>query len=186
MKSNPWITKSSEIIYDNPWIALTEHQCINPGGGDSIYGKVHFKNLAIGILALDQNRDTWLVGQWRYPLNEYSWEIPMGGGALSVDKLESAKRELKEETGVDARLPGLIDIVDGIFTARADGTSGRHYLYLEYACRWLSSEPLAGDDAAEACFFAPDEIESADHFGDMRAIIDRARDMYPAESIKVQ
>jgi 8-oxo-dGTP pyrophosphatase MutT (NUDIX family) len=79
-----------------------EHQVINPAGGKGIYGKVHFKNKAIGIVALDKDANTWLVGQWRYTLNEWSWEIPEGGGALHADPLESAKRELKEETGLIA------------------------------------------------------------------------------------
>ena len=99
---NPWKTLSSKEIYENPWISLTEHQVVNPGGGKGIYGKVHFKNLAIGILVLDEDANTWLVGQYRYPLNEYSWEIPEGGGFLGTDPLESAKRELKEETGITA------------------------------------------------------------------------------------
>jgi ADP-ribose pyrophosphatase len=99
---NPWKTTSDKKIYENPWISLTEYQVINPAGGKGIYGKVHFKNLAIGILVLDEHYDTWLVGQYRYPLNEYSWEIPEGGGAHGIDPLESAKRELKEETGIDA------------------------------------------------------------------------------------
>jgi len=73
---------------------------VNPGGGKGIYGKVSFKNLAIGIIPLDENNNTWLVGQYRYALNEYSWEIPMGGGPLGNDALESAKRELEEETGI--------------------------------------------------------------------------------------
>jgi len=102
-QENPWITHSSKTIYDNPWITLTEHDVTNPGGGKSMYGKVHFKNRAIGIIPLDEHRNTWLVGQYRYPLNEYSWEIPMGGGPLDVPHLESAKRELKEETGITAK-----------------------------------------------------------------------------------
>ena len=100
---NPWITHKTIEIFDNPWIEVTEHEVTNPGGGASLYGKVHFKNYAIGILALDEEMNTWLVGQWRYPLNEYSWELPMGGGPLDEDKLESAKKELKEETGISAR-----------------------------------------------------------------------------------
>lgn len=103
MNKNPWITHSSETMYDNPWIEVTEHEVTNPGGGKSLYGKVHFKNRAIGILALDEEQNTWLVGQWRYPLGEYSWELPMGGGPLDEDKLASAKKELKEETGIMAR-----------------------------------------------------------------------------------
>lgn len=99
---NPWKTLSSEKIYDNPWISLTEHQVINPGGGNGIYGEVHFKNLAIGIIPLDEEKNTWLVGQFRYPLKQYSWEIPEGGGKLNEDPLVSAKRELLEETGIDA------------------------------------------------------------------------------------
>lgn len=99
---NPWQQKSTKRIYDNPWITVDEDQVINPQGGDSLYGKVHFKNLAIAIVPLDQDLNTWLVGQWRYTLNEYSWEIPMGGGPLEIDPLESAKRELKEETGLEA------------------------------------------------------------------------------------
>lgn len=102
MNQNPWKTKSNKEIYSNPWIQVTEYDIVNPNGGEGIYGKVHFQNMAIGILPLDEKLNTWIVGQWRYPLNEYSWEIPMGGGPLNVDRLESAKRELKEETGITA------------------------------------------------------------------------------------
>lgn len=100
---NPWITISTEEKYDNPWINVTEHQVINPNGGKGIYGKVHFKNLAIGIIPLFENGDTILVGQYRYPLNTYSWEIPEGGGKIGVEPLDSAKRELIEETGLIAQ-----------------------------------------------------------------------------------
>lgn len=97
---NPWQTLSGEEQYNNPWIKVTEYQIINPGGGKGIYGKVHFKNKAIGIIALDDDDNTWLVGQYRYTLDEYSWEIPEGGGPLDEAPLDAAKRELKEETGL--------------------------------------------------------------------------------------
>jgi len=97
---NPWKTLSSKRIYDNPWILVTEHEVVNPGGGHSLYGKVSFKNIAIGIIPLDAELNTWIVGQHRYTLNEHSWEIPMGGGPIEQDVLNSAKRELKEETGL--------------------------------------------------------------------------------------
>jgi 8-oxo-dGTP pyrophosphatase MutT (NUDIX family) len=99
---NPWTTVSVKDIYENPWISLEEHQVINPAGGKGIYGKVHFKNKAIGVIPVDEHGNTWLVGQYRYTLNEYSWEIPEGGGPLEINPLESAKRELKEETGITA------------------------------------------------------------------------------------
>lgn len=99
---NLWQTLSASEKYDNRWINVTEYQVINPGGGNGIYGKVHFKNKAIGIIPIDEEGNTWLVGQWRYTLNEWSWEIPEGGGPLGIDPLESAKRELQEETGLIA------------------------------------------------------------------------------------
>lgn len=100
MTKNPWKTLSSDEKYDNNWITVTEHQVINPSGGKGIYGEVHFKNLAIGIVPLDEHYNTWLVGQYRYPLKAYSWEIPEGGGPLNADPELSAKRELAEETGL--------------------------------------------------------------------------------------
>lgn len=100
MKKTPWQTLGSEERYNNPWITVTEHQVINPSGGKGIYGEVHFKNIAIGILPLDKDQNTWLVGQYRYPLKAYSWEIPEGGGPLDADPELSAKRELAEETGL--------------------------------------------------------------------------------------
>ncbi|MBT8120416.1 MAG: NUDIX hydrolase [Gammaproteobacteria bacterium] len=100
--SNPWKPQSSRQIFENPWLTLHEDEVINPGGGISHYGKINFKNLAIGIIPLDENNNTWLVGQYRYVPDCYSWEIPMGGGPLDIDPLESAKRELKEETGLIA------------------------------------------------------------------------------------
>ncbi len=99
---NPWTVLSSRDIYDNPWIHVREDQVLNPKGGKGIYGVVSFKNKAIGIIPIDKDLNTWLIGQYRYPLEEYSWEIPMGGGLIAIDKLESAKRELKEETGFTA------------------------------------------------------------------------------------
>jgi 8-oxo-dGTP pyrophosphatase MutT (NUDIX family) len=99
---NPWKTLSTRPLYDNPWIGVREDQVINPSGGQGIYGVVHFKNKAIGIIPVDEEGYTWLVGQYRYALEEYCWEIPMGGGPLHIDVLESAQRELKEETGFTA------------------------------------------------------------------------------------
>lgn len=101
-QKNPWTTLSVREIYDNRWIKVDEHQVINPGGGKGIYGTIHFKNKAIGIIPVDEQGNTWLVGQWRYPLGVWSWEIPEGGGSIDVEPLESAKRELREETGLTA------------------------------------------------------------------------------------
>lgn len=101
---NPWTTKTICQVYDNPWIAVTHREVVNPTGGAGIYGVVHFKNLAIGIVPLDECGNTWLVGQYRYTLGRYSWEIPEGGGPLGVAPLESAKRELQEETGIEAQV----------------------------------------------------------------------------------
>ncbi|WP_375417087.1 NUDIX domain-containing protein [uncultured Hymenobacter sp.] len=100
---NPWQTLHTEVKYQNPWISVREDQVLNPGGGPGIYGVVSMKNKALGIIPVDNEGNTWLVGQYRYPLNEYSWEIPMGGGPVELDILESARRELKEETGLLAR-----------------------------------------------------------------------------------
>lgn len=99
---NPWKTLSGELKYENRWISVTEYQVLNPSGGKGIYGKVHFKNTAIGVLPLDKELNTWLVGQFRYTLNAWSWEIPEGGGPEGESALEAAKRELKEETGLTA------------------------------------------------------------------------------------
>ncbi|MGZ5219601.1 MAG: NUDIX domain-containing protein [Chitinophagaceae bacterium] len=101
-EKNPWQIISGKEAYDNKWINVTEYNVINPSGGKGIYGKVHFKNLAIGIVVLDEALNTYLVGQYRFTLNQYSWEIPEGGGLLDKDPLESAQRELIEETGLVA------------------------------------------------------------------------------------
>src|ERR1700742_2993 len=100
---NPWTVLSERNAYDNKWIGVTEYQVINPGGGKGIYGKVHFKNLAVGVIPIDHEGNTWLVGQYRFTLSAYSWEIPEGGGDPAVSPLESAQRELREETGLTAK-----------------------------------------------------------------------------------
>lgn len=99
---NPWQVQGAKEAYDNKWINVTEYNVINPSGGEGIYGKIHFKNIAIGIIALDEEMNTYLVGQFRFATDEYSWEIPEGGGPHGTDPLESAKRELLEETGLVA------------------------------------------------------------------------------------
>ena len=102
-EDNPWTFLSTELKYNNPWIRVDEHQVLNPAGNRGIYGVVSFKNIAVGIVPIDEEGYTWLVGQYRYPLGAYSWEIIEGGGGLDADTLPAAKRELKEETGLEAR-----------------------------------------------------------------------------------
>lgn len=99
---NPWTTISTEKIYDNPWIIVEEDQVLTPNETSGIYGRVSFKNKAIGIIPLDDDGNTWLVGQYRYTLDEYTWEIPEGGGPEGETAVEAGKRELKEETGLVA------------------------------------------------------------------------------------
>ncbi len=106
--SNPWKTLESRAIYENPWIALREDQVIRPDGKPGIYGVVHFKNRAIGVLPVDDRGRVWLVGQYRYPLKCYSWEIPEGGGHGDEEPEETARRELREETGLSA---GRLDLI---------------------------------------------------------------------------
>ncbi len=97
-----WETHNVETVYDNPWITVTHRQVSAPTGKRGIYGMVHFKNLALGIVPIDADGNTWLVGQQRYTLNQYAWEIPEGGGLRDIDPLITAQRELREETGIEA------------------------------------------------------------------------------------
>jgi 8-oxo-dGTP pyrophosphatase MutT (NUDIX family) len=100
--NNPWTVVSRETVYENNWIRVDHHEVLGHSGGAGVYGTVHFKNLAIGVVPIDENGNVVLVGQYRFPLHAYSWEIPEGGGAHSVAALESAQRELREECGLSA------------------------------------------------------------------------------------
>lgn len=102
MNTNNWETIQQKTVYENAWIRVEHRDVITPGGNPGVYGVVKFKNKAIGIVPIDNDDFIYLVGQHRYTLAEYSWEIPEGGGSLGEDPLETAKRELKEETGLIA------------------------------------------------------------------------------------
>jgi 8-oxo-dGTP pyrophosphatase MutT (NUDIX family) len=94
--------RSRRVAYDNPWLTVWHDEVTHPDGSDGIYGVVHFQNLAVGVLVLDEQDRTVLVGQHRYTLDEVSWEIPEGGVPAGESALEGAQRELREETGLEA------------------------------------------------------------------------------------
>jgi 8-oxo-dGTP pyrophosphatase MutT (NUDIX family) len=100
--SGPWRRRSRRVAYENPWITVWHDEVVRPDGSPGIYGVVHFRNLAAGIAALDDQDRLLLVGQHRYTLDDYSWEIPEGGVAAGEDPLAGAQRELLEETGIVA------------------------------------------------------------------------------------
>jgi len=101
-QKNPWTIKDSKAIYQNAWIDVTEYDVINPAGKPGIYGKVHFKNIAVGVVPITPDMHIYLVGQYRFTIDAYSWEIPEGGCPEGTDPLQTAIRELKEETGLVA------------------------------------------------------------------------------------
>ena len=110
-KIGPWRRVSSRVVYENAWIRLFHDDVITPGGTEGIYGRVNFKNHAVGVIPIDDDGNTWLVKQTRYPLDSESWEIPEGGSPKGEDILQTARRELEEECGLVAeRWDKLIEI----------------------------------------------------------------------------
>ena len=100
--TGPWTRHARRVAYENPWMTVWHDEVTRPDGQPGIYGVVHFRNAAAGVVALDEDDRVLLVGQHRYTLNAYSWEIPEGGVPLDEDPVEGARRELREETGVEA------------------------------------------------------------------------------------
>ena len=101
--NNPWKVVSRAAVYENQWIRVDHHEVLGPAGGPGVYGTVHFKYHATGVVPIDEKGNVILVGQYRFPLGAYSWEIPEGGGLMDVPPLESAQRELREECGLAAK-----------------------------------------------------------------------------------
>ncbi len=100
---NPWKKLNSDTVHETPWIKIEQDQVITPSGKKDQYSKVHFQQKAVGALTIDQEGNIWLVGQYRYAIDQYSWEIPLGGAPAGEPALEAAQRELKEETGIVAK-----------------------------------------------------------------------------------
>ncbi|MCA0430352.1 MAG: NUDIX hydrolase [Bacteroidetes bacterium] len=139
---NPWKINSSKTVYETPWIEVSHHEVINPANKPGIYGTVQFKNLAIGIIPLDENYNTWIVGQWRFPLKQYSWEIIEGGGPLNIAPIESAKRELKEEAGIVAEKYTLLC---NMHTSNS-ATNEYCHIFLAQNLKFEESEPEESED----------------------------------------
>jgi 8-oxo-dGTP pyrophosphatase MutT (NUDIX family) len=139
---NPFKKISTRVAYDNKWITVTHDEIVTPAGTPGIYGKVHFKNYAIGIIPIDAEGNTYLVGQYRYALNAYSWEIPEGGGLLEHDILEAAKRELQEEVGLQANKWTQICTLN-------TSNSVTDEVALVFVAQELSEVPSAPDDSEQ-------------------------------------
>src|SRR5690606_2752275 len=101
-KVGGWQRLSSELVYENPWIQVFHQDVLTPSGSEGIYGLVHVRGTAVGVVPLDEDHNTWLVRQSRYTLDHHTWEIPEGGAAAGEDPLICAARELEEEVGLKA------------------------------------------------------------------------------------
>ena len=138
----PWQTLNKKIIYDNPWIHVEEHDVINPGGMPAIYGVVQFKNYALGAVPIDTEGNIYLIGQHRYPFNEYTWEIPEGGGNKLKDPLINIQRELREEAGLIANKWTLLQEIQ----VSNSVTDEIGYIYLAQELTPCNPEPDVDED----------------------------------------
>jgi ADP-ribose pyrophosphatase len=141
---SPWKTKSSDVKYENKWIRIIEHQVVNPAGNDGIYGVVHFKTNAIAIIPLDEEYNTWIVGQYRYPFHSYEWEIVEGGCPEGTLPLETAKRELHEEAGLQAERYEMI-LEMQLSNSTTDEVS---YSYIAKGISYIGEEPEEDEQLA--------------------------------------
>lgn len=126
-ESNPWLTHHKSEVYDNAWIGVVESEVTTPTGTPGIYGVVHYKNRAVGVVPVDDEGYTWLVGQYRYPTDTYEWEIPEGGAPFDETLENSARRELLEETGLSA---DRLELLLGDLQLSNSVSDERAYLYL--------------------------------------------------------
>lgn len=138
---NPWTTHTTEIGYENPWIRVEHSEVTTPGGSPGIYGVVRFKNRAVGIVPVDAEDHTWLVGQYRYTVDEYSWEMPAGGSPEGESLIDTAHRELIEETGYRA---GTLDPLFANVTLSNSVTDERGWC-------WLATDLTEVGAAPEEC-----------------------------------
>lgn len=130
---------------------------------------------AVGVVCF-RGDEVLLVRRGQPPLED-NWSLPGGRIEWGERAADAALRELKEETGIAADLLGLVDVVDAVLSRRgAPGESPwGHYVLIDYAARWISGEPKAGDDARDARFFSPAEIESLGLWTETKRIITAAR-----------
>lgn len=127
---------------------------------------------AVGVVCF--RGDEVLLIQRGTPPRIGEWSLPGGRIEPGEPTKTAALRELREETGVEAELVGLVDVVDAIFENRAGDSITRHYVLIDYAARWVSGEPIAGDDAAQARFFHQSELSSLDMWDETLRVIDAA------------
>ena len=141
---NPWMQLSRETKYENPWIRVVEDKVKNPAGNDGIYGVVQFKTHAIAIIPLDENNNTWIVGQYRYPQDSYEWEIVEGGCPVGTSPLDTAKRELIEEVGLYA------DSFEMILEMQLSNstTDELSYTYIARGLKYVGEEPEEDEQLA--------------------------------------
>lgn len=137
--SNPWVTTATKIVYTNPWITVQEDQVIRPDGSPGIYGVVH-SLIACGVLAINERQEVYLVGQYRYPTKQYSWEIIEGGCPPGEEPLEAAKRELREEAGLTA---GRWTPIEGELHLSNCISSERGYLFIAQDLQEVPAQPDA-------------------------------------------
>jgi ADP-ribose pyrophosphatase len=140
----PWRRRTRVVAYANPWIEVRHDEVDRPDGSPGIYGVVHYRNVAVGVVAVGDDGRILLVGQHRYTLDAYSWELPEGGAPLDEDPLEGAKRELAEETGYEAaewRELARFSLSNSI-------TDERGVLYLATGLRAGTASPEPSEDLA--------------------------------------
>jgi len=137
-EANPWITHRKNELYSNPWITVSESKVTTPTGTPGIYGVVHYKNRAVGVVPIDDENHTWLVGQYRYPTDTYEWEIPEGGAPFTEPLEQCAHRELREETGLSA---GHLELLIGDLQLSNSVSDERAYLFVARNLSHGEAEP---------------------------------------------
>ena len=142
-RENPWKTLRTEIAFENAWIRIVKNDVINPSGNPGEYTFVDFKTRAVAVVPVDDQGNTRLVGQYRYAMDSYEWEVPAGGCPEGESLLECARRELREETGLIARDFELIH--DGLQLSNSV-TNERAYTFL---ARSLTQETAAPEETEE-------------------------------------
>ena len=141
-----WRIKSARTVYANRWITVREYQAVAPTGNDALYGLVHMHNLALGVLPIDEDGNTILIGQERFPFGRYSWELPEGGGSPEIPPLEGAQRELAEEAGLKAE--GWLPLVTDMHMSNSV-TDERAYAFIAWG---LSPDHSFAKDSSEELY----------------------------------